>query len=484
MKDKIAALVTAARRCAASGDVANAATNYNRALAISMRDPALLLEVATFAEKAGSIDSAIQVYSALGRLSPSCGYEVKLGELYAARKEYQVAAEWFTRAVKAFPDAAGVRRNAAACMALSGLEAEALAFYREEYARFPSAESLKELLSHQIRARDLSGADASCRDAVEKFRSDLQLMTVAGEHLLASGRYGEGFDLLSGRWSGKPMEGLFNDLPCAWWSGPGDGENLVVVCEQGLGDVLLVSSLFGDLISQGASLHVLCYPRLIPLFRRSFPSVLLYDSYDQVAAIVTKKSAAFRKVLGIDIFRHLRRDAREVRPMSGWLCVDEDRVRDIRRILRERFGNAELIGISWRSSRHFNGQDIKSMGIEELQSIFPSEGKAWISLQYGDHARDVARANATGFRVHTLEGLDVTNDMDGLAALLSCMDRVVSVSNTTVHLAAAVGARTDLFLPRGDGVAWYWGYSGDSCVWYKTVKIHRRVGQSFTGLDV
>ena len=62
-------------------------------------------------------------------------------------------------------------------------------------------------------------------------------------------------------------------------------------------------------------------------------------------------------------------------------------------------------------------------------------------MQYGDTSEErAALERTTGLVVSRLEDIDNTNDLDGLAALMGACDAVVTVSNTTAHLAGALGA--------------------------------------------
>ena len=54
-----------------------------------------------------------------------------------------------------------------------------------------------------------------------------------------------------------------------------------------------------------------------------------------------------------------------------------------------------------------------------------------------------------GIEALKLEEIDNFNDIDGLASLIDACDCVVSVSNTTVHIAGAIGKETYLMLPQG-----------------------------------
>jgi ADP-heptose:LPS heptosyltransferase len=49
---------------------------------------------------------------------------------------------------------------------------------------------------------------------------------------------------------------------------------------------------------------------------------------------------------------------------------------------------------------------------------------------------------------------------------------VVTTSNTTVHLAGALGKDTLLLLPRGRSRLWYWGHDQIRSIWYPPVRIY------------
>ena len=61
-----------------------------------------------------------------------------------------------------------------------------------------------------------------------------------------------------------------------------------------------------------------------------------------------------------------------------------------------------------------------------------------------------------GIDIHRFEQIDNFNDIDGLASLIDATDFVVSVSNTTVHIAGSIGKKTYLMLPNNRGKLWYW----------------------------
>jgi hypothetical protein len=76
----------------------------------------------------------------------------------------------------------------------------------------------------------------------------------------------------------------------------------------------------------------------------------------------------------------------------------------------------------------------------------------------------------SGIELHAFPG--VTDDMDDLASLMQGLDLVVSVCNTTVHMAGAIGKEVLVmapFLPE-----WRYGMSGERMVWYPSARVFRQ----------
>jgi hypothetical protein len=98
-------------------------------------------------------------------------------------------------------------------------------------------------------------------------------------------------------------------------------------------------------------------------------------------------------------------------------------------------------------------------------------GISWVSLQHGDVAEEVhAVANQLGAEIGTYPG--ATNDMDSLAALIASLDCVVTVCNTTVHVAGAVGTPSFVLAPRVP--LWLYGLRGATMPWYAAARMIRQ----------
>jgi ADP-heptose:LPS heptosyltransferase len=65
-------------------------------------------------------------------------------------------------------------------------------------------------------------------------------------------------------------------------------------------------------------------------------------------------------------------------------------------------------------------------------------------------------------------------DLDGFAAQVAALDLVITISNTTAHVAGALGVPCWVLLPSGLGENWYWFLDRDDSPWYPSVRLFRQ----------
>ena len=70
-----------------------------------------------------------------------------------------------------------------------------------------------------------------------------------------------------------------------------------------------------------------------------------------------------------------------------------------------------------------------------------------------------------------LEDIDLFNDLESCISLLKNLDYFVTVSNSTAHLAGALGIKTILIVPNQSSSYYYWDLSKNSSIWYKSIKV-------------
>jgi len=259
----------------------------------------------------------------------------------------------------------------------------------------------------------------------------------------------------------------FSGIP-QWNGKPLTEGRLLVYGEQGLGDEIMFSSMFADLQQRAAQITVMCDTRLQALFARSFPQLeivpLPTGSKPQIDAMPDHAVAAGS--LGM----HFRRTAADFPAHRGYLVPDAAKAGEWRARL-EALGPGKKIGFSWAGGTFNTGRARRSLALEQLRPLLETPGTAWVSLQYGDFAGEVADFTAaSGIPIQVFPG--VTDDMDDLASLVQALDLVVSVCNATVHVAGAIGKEVLVMAPYLP--EWRYGMRGERMLWYPSARVFRQ----------
>ena len=129
------------------------------------------------------------------------------------------------------------------------------------------------------------------------------------------------------------------------------------------------------------------------------------------------------------------------------------------------------IGLSWKSFNNQFAED-KSLNLKDFNNIFNLTNCDIFNLQYGDVEKEINSFNSVNEnKLLNIDGLDLFNDFEGIASLLKSLDVFVSISNSTAHLAGALGVKTILIKPENFAVFHYWNQKTDDTPWYDSVKL-------------
>ena len=113
------------------------------------------------------------------------------------------------------------------------------------------------------------------------------------------------------------------------------------------------------------------------------------------------------------------------------------------------------------------------MTLLDLRPLLETPGITFIDLQYGDTLKERNAFTAeTGIEVYHDEGVDQMADLDIFASQVAAMDMVVTISNTTAHMAGALGVPTLLML--GTVPIWYWLLEREDSPWYPSLRLFRQ----------
>lgn len=254
----------------------------------------------------------------------------------------------------------------------------------------------------------------------------------------------------------------FSPLPR--WHGPGLPDTPFVLCsEQGLGDQIMFAGLLARVVAQGKTPLVECDPRLCSLLQAAFPSLRFVATGEPPPREILA-SLTYRVFLG-DLLALLRPDQQAAPWLpTPYLHANPHDVAHLRSRYRAQ-STSMVIGVSWQSGNATSGI-VRSLNPAILAPLVSIPGTRWVSLQYGPTD---SRLPPT---VLVDPEIDPVRNVAAFAAQVAAVDLVVSVDNSTVHMAGALGVPTLALLPYG--ADWRWFHDQETSLWYDSVHLLRQ----------
>ncbi len=235
------------------------------------------------------------------------------------------------------------------------------------------------------------------------------------------------------------------------WRGEPLGRDkcLLVWGEQGLGDELAFYGLLNEVQNCCQNVTVECDPRLVSMLQRSFPEML-------VRATDLKKPSGqgeydFHIPAGslMGIFRNEIGDFKKFKP---YIKPDLKLKNEFHNRLIP-FKEKKLVGICWRSGKTDARRNQHYLPLGDLSLLLSNPDLTFVNLQYGDCESELMAAEqALNIKILRWQDVDLKNDQESLAAIMSNLDAVVSPAVAVRQMATAMGARLVVFGVR----AWDW----------------------------
>jgi Flp pilus assembly protein TadD len=441
------------------GHVHKALVTYERAFELDPNDPELLINLGLTAWNLKIREGAAHLFRLYIAACPDSplGYN-NLGSVQSDMGDPATAIETLSAAIRRMPEESILWNSLATVLAEEGRAEESLVFYHEATRLAPDFARLYHNLgyaySHLGRLEEaLAAYDKALEYATDpaEIRESRHSRSIC---LIGMGRLEEGFAEYEIRNDVRFRSFTNHLLKAPVWTGEKlDGKRILIVGEQGLGDEFMFAGTLPDLqraVGPEGKLQIAVDPRLVPLFRRSFPDADV-GSYDDRTLLDKDGNKALRLVpfatetgepdfyapMGTTL--HILRKRLADFPHEAFLVPDPERVAQFRALLAAH-GPGPHVGICWRSMMLSAKRAKYYSPLDKWGPILKTKGVRFVSLQYGDCAAELARAKELhGVEIDVIEGLDLTNDIDGAAALSAAVDLVVSAPTAAAACAASVG---------------------------------------------
>ena len=244
-------------------------------------------------------------------------------------------------------------------------------------------------------------------------------------------------------------------------------KNILIIREQGVGDEILFSSMYNNLLKNNFSkVKIECDKRLLEIFNRSFNKNIFYPFGHYSSS--NKTLQEFDNILYAGSLTKYFRNNENDFNIKPYLKTSDKLDKKFNSILIN-FNEKKKIGISWKSVFNIFGS-LKSLQLNDFKKLF-NKDRMFINLQYGDNIKEINKFRENEKNIFNFDNVDLFNDFDSLISILKNLDVFVTVSNSTAHFAGALGVPTILICPKKSSTYYYWDYEDGKTPWYNSVSI-------------
>lgn len=439
----------------------------------SEQNPRPYTLMAKLKRRMGSIDEAQSYIERAYEIDPDdVDTLLSMADLKTAREDYEGALALY-KTIVAKDERPSLRMKLAIAQTNACLYQEALATcddvieHHPEFASFMDGtrgvslaylgqfEAAKQLFD-KVLARDPNNT------GLRFYRAMINLLTE---------NYAEGWQDYKYRFMDEPNH--IRLLPFPSWKGePLAGKTILILAEQGLGDQVMFASCLTDLAALAPKKIVLeAHERVAKTLRRSFPDIEVFSSTQKRLFEWLPKNLEpdFYAPIGA-LPGHFRNSIERFPSHAGYLRPSPERVEFWKRELANISGKPK-VGISWRGGTQKTRSSVRSMTLPDLSPVLSNPNFHFVNLQYGDVAAELEAFNVRS-------GIDITHfpeaiqDLDEFAALISALDLVITVCNTTVHFSGALDKEVWVMAPTIP--EWRYGYSTRHMRWYPSARLYRQ----------
>lgn len=250
------------------------------------------------------------------------------------------------------------------------------------------------------------------------------------------------------------------------------GLRVLLVGEQGIGDELFFLRYAAQLKAKQASLLCICDQKVIKLLERTALFDELYTHEDKVPERDLTFAAG-----DLPLVCHQPASSNPVFPAPLVLQPLPDCIDEMRGYL-SRLGPPPYLALTWRAGTRLKDQRTwrdqflsKEVPLDVLGKCVEGYKGSVLSIQRHPEAGETERlAELLGVPVHDASGLN--SDLEMMLALMGLVTEYVGVSNTNMHLRAALGGLARVLVP--NPAEWRWMAQGTTSSWFPHFSVYRQ----------
>ncbi|MDP3560758.1 MAG: sulfotransferase [Legionellaceae bacterium] len=236
------------------------------------------------------------------------------------------------------------------------------------------------------------------------------------------------------------------------------GKSILIHSEQGLGDSIQFFRYIPLLVQLGVRVYLEMQPSLIPLF---------YAWRHTIRFIATGSPlpSCDYHCPAMSLARLFKTEIHAIPSSIPYVFPNLHALETCRSALK--ISDSKRIGIAWRGSTINPMNQQRSIALSALLTLHQSD-LDFVCLQKDVCLEEKKELDQYNITYHGLE----LSTMVGTAAIIACLDLVITVDTSIAHLAAAMGKDVWILLPFN--ADWRWFIQRNDSPWYPNVKLFRQ----------
>lgn len=441
---------------------AEAADSYSRALGCNPDYVDARINRGNVLRELGRLEEALSDYDAALKLNPVYGDALlNRAIVLNSLNRHAEALTSLDRALALTPDHPDVLCNLGITLrSLNRLTDSLVAFDRALALRPDYIEAFIErsMLMMHMRHFDQAYADIGRALALDPAYPEAHFYEAV--YRLVNAEFARGWEKYEWRWRVKEA-GAARVFETPLWLGHENisGKTILLYSEQGYGDTLQFCRYAARVAALGARVLMEVQPPLQALLARMPGPARVFAAGDPLPAFDYRCP-----LMSLPLAFHT--GLQTIPAETPYLNADPARVE----AWRTRLGPVDgpRIGIAWSGRPAFRNDHNRSIRLEGFVPLL-TDTATFVSLQkeLRDHDRETLARHP---RIRYV-GAEL-NDFDDTAALVECLDLVISVDTSVAHLAGALGKPAWILLPYHPD--WRWLLDREDSPWYPGVRLFRQ----------
>jgi Tfp pilus assembly protein PilF len=410
-------------------------------------------------------DLALADYDTAIRLRPDyAAPRNNKGNLLVTLKRYTEAIDELNGLLIMHPDYAEGHNNLGFAHQKLGRHAEALACFERSLALQPDYAEAHNNRGHSLhKLRRFDDALASFERAMALRPNYFDAMWNRGLVRLLTGQMPEGWHDIESRWRREGYQSYPAPRDSLPWQGEDlSGQSIAVFVEQGYGDMFMLCRYLLTLIEAGADV-TFAAPRVIHRLLSTLSPKLRLQHTVHAGDPARYHCTLFSlpAVMGTRL---------ETIPVTVPYLAAEPALVEA---WRARIGTHGLrVAISWQGNPAGDVDIGRSLPLAALAPLAKVPGVRLISIQH-QHGLDQLKQLPEGMVVETLDNFNTGEDgFVDTAAVMQCVDLVITTDSAPAHLAGALGVPVWTLLMEVPD--WRWLMDRDDSPWYPNMRLFRQ----------